>query len=175
MCVFVVRSKFYMLQHGVERVPAMLASADQIEMSKCGSSAVLGVEACVEIAVPRPFANSAGAWFPLSGPAMAKIYVNKIDTHRGFHVEAKYVQDKGRRDGKMMILSDMAKISLDMPGSRADRELTAEVIVNRAEPGVKMSMRSPWKKLDVVGECQAGGRCLYTTLHHGRWLAGKGR
>lgn len=146
-----VESKFYMLQHGVEHVPAMLATADQIELSKCAKSAILGVEACAEIAFPRPFANSAAAWFPFSGPALAKFYIDKIDTHRGFHVEAKYVQDKGRRDGKMMILADMAKISLDMPGSRADRELTAEVTVNHAEPGVKLTLRSPWKKLDVAG------------------------
>lgn len=153
MCLFVVRSKFIMMQHGAERAPAKLATADQIEMSKCARSAVLGVEACAEIAFPRPFANSAAAWFPLSGPAMAKIYINKLDTHRGFHVEAKYVQDKGRHNGRMVVLADMAKISLDMPGSRTDRELTAELTVNRAEPGVKLAIRSPWKKLDVSGEC----------------------
>ena len=86
---FHARSKFHMLQHGVERVPVMMATADQLEWSRCTGSPVLGLQACAEIAIPRPFANSAAAWFPLSGPAHAKVYINKVDTHTGYHIEAR--------------------------------------------------------------------------------------
>ena len=66
----------------------------------------------------------------------------------------RYIQKKGRQDNKMVIMSDMAKISLDMPGSRADRELTAELAVNRADPKMTLRLHSPWKKFDLAGGCR---------------------
>ena len=51
----------------------------------------------------------------------------------------------------MVVVSDAAKISLAMPGARADRELTAELAVNRADPEMTLRLRSPWKKLDLAG------------------------
>lgn len=54
----------------------------------------LGLELCGELSFPYAFKKDSAPWFPFTGPATAKIYLNKKDTYRSINMEAKYVQER---------------------------------------------------------------------------------
>ena len=51
----------------------MMAAPKMVLFDACFPTAALGLEACAKISIPKPFANPAGAWFPLSGPAAVDV------------------------------------------------------------------------------------------------------
>ena len=48
--------------------------------------------------------------------------------------------------------NDELKISFNTPGSKADRELTLDYVLNRRATTVTAGLKSPWKKADFTGE-----------------------
>jgi hypothetical protein len=98
-----------------------------------------GLQLCAEMALPS---GKEKMILPISGPAVAKIYLNKLDTYKGLHFDTSYTQ----RDG-----SDVVRVSFNMPGSRVDRELTTVFTLDRQQQQVRFDVKTPWKKLNVEG------------------------
>lgn len=95
-CLFVAcRSKFYVTYRGGDREQKMITE-DRTEKSGCYTdmAEVLGVEFCAELSLPQAAKTETSPWFPFNGPAKVKAFVNKVDTHTGYHFDIKYIQDK---------------------------------------------------------------------------------
>lgn len=72
-----------------------MPAVDMVKRSKCIAGDLVkatGIEVCGEVSVPR--FNPEQPWMLFAGPMSAKVYINKRDTYRGFHIEAKYLQDR---------------------------------------------------------------------------------
>ena len=84
-----------MTYRGNERAQQMITD-DKFEKSGCYTelSTVLGVEFCGEVALPQAIKQETAPRFPFSGPAKAKVYINKVDSHTGYHFDMKYNQEK---------------------------------------------------------------------------------
>ena len=70
---------------------------NRIEKSVCtcqDSAKVTGLELCGFLSLPSAYQQENVPWFPLWGPASAKVILNKKDSHDNYVLEAKYVQDK---------------------------------------------------------------------------------
>lgn len=96
-----------------------------------------GLEMCGELTVPKVGAGALGA-------AVARIYINKLDTYKGFHFDASYV--KSTTDD-----SDTVRVSFNTPGSRVDRELTTIFTLKRPQSQFNMNIKTPWKRVNVDG------------------------
>ena len=51
----------------------------------------LGIKVCGEVAFPSLRPQDGQPWFPFNGPVTGKMYVEKEDTHTGYHMEAKFI------------------------------------------------------------------------------------
>lgn len=51
----------------------------------------------------------------------------------------------------MKEIIDNVRVSFNTPGSRIDRELTAEFVMNRFKTAT-LDIRTPWKRASVNGE-----------------------
>ena len=49
-------------------------------------------------------------------------------------------------------INDIAKIQFNTPGSQVDREVSFEFELDRANKGLTINMKSPWKKAEITGE-----------------------
>ena len=56
-----------------------------------------------------------------------------------------YLQGRRAQD------NDELKISFNTPGSKVDKELTVDYMLNRQATTVTLGMKSPWKKADFRG------------------------
>ena len=56
--------------------------------------------------------------------------------------------------------NDELKISFNTPGSKVDRELTLDYVLNRRATTVTVGLKSPWKKADFTGELLINARIL---------------
>jgi hypothetical protein len=118
------------------------APAQTWQWKKCTGQTVTdktGLQLCAEMSLPS---GKEKMILPMSGPAVAKIYLNKLDTYKGLHFDTSYTQ----RDG-----SDVVRVSFNMPGSRVDRELTTVFTLDRQQQQVRLDVKTPWKKLNVEG------------------------
>lgn len=48
-------------------------------------------------------------------------------------------------------MTDSVRVSFNTPGSRIDREITADVKVDRANTQLELNLKSPWKKVSAQG------------------------
>jgi hypothetical protein len=118
------------------------APAQTWQWKKCTGQTIIdktGLQLCAEMSLPS---GKEKMILPMSGPAVAKIYLNKLDTYKGLHFDTSYTQ----RDG-----SDVVRVSFNMPGSRVDRELTTVFTLDRQQQQVRLDVKTPWKKLNVEG------------------------
>ncbi|ELU04621.1 hypothetical protein CAPTEDRAFT_222921 [Capitella teleta] len=152
MEIISAESKFFVVWRDVDREQNMLNTGERSSHSKCIGdkfTTVLGLELCGEISYPwDPKKSNDVPFFPFTGPMSTKVYLNKKDSHTGFHFEAKYIQDKTRAQTGVQI-KDIAKVQFNTPGSSVDRELAFEFEMDRASKQMKISMKSPWKKVDM--------------------------
>ena len=153
----VCRSKFYVAR-GDEEVPQPMLTDGRIALKYCtgqGFSTATGLMACGELALPRPFAFATSPWFPFTGPASAKLYLLKRDSFSKYQFEMKLVQEIGAGGA---VVSDLARISLNTPGSRVNRELTAQVELHRVDRQLNANLVTPWKKIDF--KCELRSTCV---------------
>jgi hypothetical protein len=145
MEIFSAESHFYITHRGAEREQTS-STQRPVEHKRCTDQSVsqqLGLELCGELTYPSSTAN--GVMFPLSGPAVAKIYLNKVDTFTGAHFEASIISNK--RDN-----TETAHLAFTTPGSRVDREVTVDFKLDRPNKDLSLNLKSPWKKATVTGK-----------------------
>jgi hypothetical protein len=147
MEIFSAESHFYISHRGQDREQTVVQPKKSIQSKRCTDPSwanKLGLELCGEISYPSPAAPG-GAMFPLSGPAVAKVYLNKLDTFTGARFEASLIRNPTDK-------TDIARVSFTTPGSRVDRELTIDFKLNRANKDLSLNLKSPWKKIAVTGQ-----------------------
>lgn len=80
-----------------EREQNMLNTGERTNHAACIGgkfTTVMGLELCGELSYPWDNSKSEVPFFPFTGPASGKVYLNKRDTYTGFHFEAKHIQEK---------------------------------------------------------------------------------
>lgn len=115
--------------------------ADTWQWSRCTSRPMTdatGLELCAEASLPW----GRDVKFPQIGAAIARVYLNKRDTYRGAHFETSYIPSNG---------VDTVRVSFNTPGSRVDREMTANFRLDRPQKQVHLDVKTPWKKATVDG------------------------
>jgi hypothetical protein len=145
MEIFSAESHFYISHRGQDREQTTV-SPRSVQGKRCTDptwSNKLGLELCGEISYPTLVTG--GAMFPLSGPAFARVYINKLDTFTGARFEASVIRNPSDK-------VDTARFSFTTPGSRVDRELTADFKLDRANKDLSFNLRSPWKKVAITGQ-----------------------
>lgn len=137
--IFNAESHVYVVYRDQDR-EQRTPEGQSFEWKRCTSRDVAdktGLEMCGELTVPKVGAGALGA-------AVARIYINKLDTYKGFHFDTSYV--KSTTDD-----SDTVRVSFNTPGSRVDRELTTIFTLKRAQRQFNMNIKSPWKRINVDG------------------------
>ena len=150
MEVISAESKFYVMYRDIEREQSM--SGDRVEREECirgKLTKALGLEACGELSFPKGTGST--PWFPFSGPARASLVLNKKDTFSKYEFEAKYIKTKSNNAAGEKEIQDVFRMAFNTPGSRIDRELTAEFTMNRYKTA-NLNIRTPWKRATVTGE-----------------------
>lgn len=141
----VYRSKFFITYRGQEKEQSM-PSEGRFEVQRCVGRSMIkafGVEMCAELSLPK-LTTPDGPWFPLTGPVTAALTLNKRDSFTKYHMEARLVNDRASSTNEMIF-------SFNTPGSRFDREFTANFALNKADKAVRVDLRSPWKKIGMTG------------------------
>lgn len=141
MEIFSAQSHFYISHRNQEREQSV---KDQklVQKKRCTDQAVsnkVGLELCGELSYP----GQTNAKFPLSGPAVVKLYLNKLDTFTSARLEASVIRTQD---------VDTARFSFATPGSRVDREITADFKLDRPKKELAINVKSPWKKISVTGQ-----------------------
>jgi hypothetical protein len=139
--IFNAESHVYVTYRGEDREQS--TPSDQLfNWQKCTNRELAqkaGLQLCAELSVPKA---SSGAL----GPAVGRIYLDKLDTYRGLHFEASYVHSESAN-------SHTVRLSFNTPESRVDRELTTEFILKRPERQIQLNIKTPWKKINIDGQC----------------------
>ncbi|XP_012938713.2 uncharacterized protein LOC101848113 [Aplysia californica] len=144
MEIFSARSKFFILHNDMEQEQAMIKE-NRKEFKVCSGdqlSILSGVELCGELSFANASVAPTGPYFPLAGPSSGTLTLYKRDSHKGYKIFAKRVENKK---------SSIAQISLNTPGSRVDRAIMLELDVDYPKQSLDASMRTPWKKATIRG------------------------
>ena len=139
--IFSSESHFYVTHRDQER-EQMAKGPKAVQMKRCTDPTwanKLGFEVCGELSYPT------GSMIPLAGPAVVKIYVNKLDTFTSARLEASIIRNKND-------MTDVARFSFTTPGSRVDRELTADFKLDRPNKDLSLTLKTPWKKVAITGK-----------------------
>ena len=143
--LFVVHREVEHEQRGVED--------NRREMTSCTGERLTkwtGLQLCGAVTYPNASHVDEAPYYPLTGPTRVTLYLAKSDpTMKGYHLEMKLKNSKRER-------SHVAKVSFNTPGSRVDREWTAEFDLNRNDKSLNINLKSPFKKFTVEGKVTDG-------------------
>jgi len=151
--VFSAESHFYVSYRGQDR-EQIAKGPKAVQLKRCTDPSwanKVGFEVCGELAYP------AGSIIPMSGPSLVKIYINKIDTFTAARFEVSIIRNQNDQ-------TDTARLSFTTPGSRVDRELTADFKLDRPKKDVSLTLKSPWKKIAMTGQIVDQPALKRTTL-----------
>jgi len=143
-----VKTQFFIMHREEEREQKMLTD-DIKTVEKCSGKSlekVLGVKLCG--ALSYPVTSKADApMFPFTGPIDGAIELTKVDDHQSYEFEARLETTKEGRKTKTHI----ARLAFNTPGSRVDREILAEAVIDRVDMKVSASLKTPWKQGTIDG------------------------
>ncbi|XP_075931161.1 uncharacterized protein LOC116941407 [Petromyzon marinus] len=150
--VFTLSSKLYAVR-GAERLPMKrLARRSAPTTPHCSSNALsqqLGWQLCSELSLPLPGLGSAA--FPLPGPALASLSLQKTDPGlRQYVLEATY--DVERQGDLPCPKKALLHVGVATPGSRVNRDLAATVELRCQEMSARAEIVHPHGSLRVRGD-----------------------
>ncbi|XP_062612312.1 LOW QUALITY PROTEIN: uncharacterized protein LOC134274081 [Saccostrea cucullata] len=145
--IITVKSALFMVFKDQEKkqVPA---TEDIVTKKFCSGHTIVqltGLEVCGDIA--HPSAKDDSPPFPLNGPAHGVLILHKRDTHKGYQLEIKKINNK-----KLLNF----KVFYDTPGSKTERATGFELEVKKDSKILEMSLTSPWKKATFTGSLVDG-------------------
>jgi len=143
--VFSAESHFYVSYRGQDREQNNV-QRNAVSKKRCTDPTVarkLGLELCGELSYPGVAPN--GRLYLTSGPTVAKIYINKLDTFTGAKFEASFISAK---DTGICT----ARLAFNTPGSTVDREVTVDFRLDKPNKDLTFNLKSPWKKISVTGQ-----------------------
>ncbi|GFR65207.1 apolipophorin [Elysia marginata] len=142
MDVLNVKSEFY-IQHDKEDHAMDMNKEKPISDSSCSSESTLralGYQACAEYSYVPTTDNS--PYYPFTGPTSVSLTVHKKDAPRGYKFIGKHIMDDK---------SAVGLLSVDTPGSKADRALNVGFSFDRQDQSAEIELNSPWKKVLAKG------------------------
>nr|KAG5710083.1 hypothetical protein BaRGS_030159 [Batillaria attramentaria] len=100
---------------------------------------VVGLELCGELQYPNASTTENGPYFPFTGPTSLTIALYKKDTHSRYKLLAKRVENKK---------TTMAQLSFNTPGSKVDRSMAFDLVIDHDGKQLEVNVASPWKKAE---------------------------
>nr|KAG5709527.1 hypothetical protein BaRGS_001577 [Batillaria attramentaria] len=139
-----IRTQFFILSSDDEKEQKMITE-NRKEHEVCTGdmvAQVTGLEVCGQLSFPNASMKESGPYFPLTGPASFSVILHKRDSHSGYKLLAKRVENKR---------SSIAQLSFDTPGSSVVRAVSFDMMVDYSSREAEISFASPWKKSTVKG------------------------
>lgn len=143
-----VKTQFFIMHREEEREQQMLTDNIKV-VGKCSGKSMeqaLGLKLCSELSYPATSKDDA-PMFPFTGPISGSVVLTKVDDHKSYEFDARFETTK---EGKMA-KTHVARLAFNTPGSRVDREILAEVVIDRADMKVSANLKTPWKQATVDG------------------------
>ncbi|KAK7501815.1 hypothetical protein BaRGS_00006901, partial [Batillaria attramentaria] len=141
MEIFDIRSEFAIVHNTVEKEQKMITDNRQTIKLCTGDMAarVVGLELCGELQYPNASTTENGPYFPFTGPTSLTIALYKKDTHSRYKLLAKRVENKK---------TTMAQLSFNTPGSKVDRSMAFDLVIDHDGKQLEVNVASPWKKAE---------------------------
>ena len=108
------RSQFYIVHRESSRQQQMVLE-ERTEKDYCIDGKLkdaLGIKLCGEIAFPTVRPKDGQPWFPFNGPLTAKMFIQKEDTHTGYHMEAKLISVSSKSHCLVLLLIILQKVGV---------------------------------------------------------------
>ncbi|XP_076472801.1 uncharacterized protein LOC143302134 isoform X1 [Babylonia areolata] len=144
MEIFDISSEFSIVHNTVEKKQKMITENRKTVKVCTGelASRITGLELCGELQYPNASTRVSGPYFPFTGPTSLSLALYKRDTHTSYKLLAKRVENKKKT---------MAQLSFNTPGSKVDRSLAFDLVLNHEDKQLEVSAASPWKKAEFKG------------------------
>ncbi|XP_076462150.1 uncharacterized protein LOC143294657 [Babylonia areolata] len=143
MDILDIRTKFFVL-HNEAEVEQKMITDNRKKYKVCTGaslSTVTGLEMCGELQFPNASMQRDGPYFPFTGPASLSLVLYKRDSHSGYKLLAKRVENK----------RSIAQLSFNTPGSSVVRAVSFDMMIDYPHKEVEITFASPWKKTSVKG------------------------
>ncbi|KAL8584622.1 hypothetical protein ACOMHN_002351 [Nucella lapillus] len=137
-------TKFFIVHNKAESEQKMITD-NRREYELCSGSvlsSMTGLEMCGKLQFPNASMQSEGPYYPLTGPSSLSLVLHKRDSHSGYKLLAKRVENKR---------SSIAQLSFDTPGSSVVRAVSFDMMIDYPQREAEISFASPWKKTSVKG------------------------
>lgn len=149
MDIIDVQSRIFLLNGETEKEQKGPQERSKILSSCSGryTNKLLGMELCSQVQLPENGDNRNLPLFPMSGAAVARVYLRKTDrTLTSFNFEAKWNKETDKNGESIR----SAFVTLNTPRSSVDRELTLDFQLNEPEKSLSLKLRTPIKKLGLA-------------------------
>jgi len=144
-----VASQIFFLHH--DHLVESKGIADNVEnYTVCSTdfaSSLIGMKPCMALTYTNSSLNPTAPYFPLTGPFRFHLDITKIDTFNAYEFIFKH-QNKisARKSGTSMIFH------FDTPGSKVDRKLSAQYVLDWTNAAAKASIMTPLIKVSASGK-----------------------
>ncbi|XP_062611984.1 uncharacterized protein LOC134273790, partial [Saccostrea cucullata] len=147
MEIFSLKTAFFTLHRDAEKEQKMITKNRQTHKTCTGLklAKITGLRLCGEMQFPNASLEANAPYFPLTGPMNMDLSLVKEDSHKSYNVEARFTKTKKDINIRM---------AFDTPGSRVDRTLSAEFLLDKKGSKVEFGVQSPWTKAVFTGKVQ---------------------
>jgi len=145
-----VASQIFFLHH--DHLVESKGIADNVEnYTVCSTdfaSSLIGMKPCMALTYINSSLNPNAPYFPLTGPFRFHLDITKIDTFNAYEFIFKH-QNKisARKSGTSMMI-----FHFDTPGSKDDRKLSAQYVLDWTNAAAKASIMTPLIKVSASGK-----------------------
>ncbi|PAA48541.1 hypothetical protein BOX15_Mlig027085g3 [Macrostomum lignano] len=154
------KTSYFVIHRSVEREQTMRRDL-LIKHKACSQGKlmekILGVEFCAEISYPTLVPQESAPLAPLAAGMEMDVTMFKRDTHTSYQLHLVNKKEGMNRHWKALI---------DTPGSRVDRKLHAEFVIDSTNQRIEASLLTPWKKGKVLMNVDSEGsskRLVFST------------
>uniref|UniRef100_A0A1I8HY32 Vitellogenin domain-containing protein n=1 Tax=Macrostomum lignano TaxID=282301 RepID=A0A1I8HY32_9PLAT len=154
------KTSYFVIHRSVEREQTMRRDL-LIKHKACSQGKlmekILGVEFCAEISYPTLVPQESAPLAPLAAGMEMDVTMFKRDTHTSYQLHLVNKKEGMNRHWKALI---------DTPGSRVDRKLHAEFVIDSTNKRIEASLLTPWKKGKVLMNVDSEGsskRLVFST------------
>ncbi|XP_050403910.2 uncharacterized protein LOC126819756 [Patella vulgata] len=132
-----VKTAFFTVHGDIEKEQTMVTDNRKVATVCTGSrmAKVTGLELCGEISFPNASMKADAPYFPFTGPVGVSLTLHKRDSHIGYRLLAKKTQSPS---------TNVVQLALDTPGSKIDRDMSFDFILDTKNNDMEVRMRSPW-------------------------------
>ncbi|KAK6188791.1 hypothetical protein SNE40_004897 [Patella caerulea] len=144
MEVLDIKSSFFTIMGDVEKEQEMIKNNYKTRSFCSGKKMadITGVELCGELSYPNASMVDAAPYFPFTGPVSMSLILHKRDSHSGYKLMAKRLETKEK---------SVAQLAFDTPGSKIQRKISMDMVIDFKNKEVEVSATSPWTEMILKG------------------------